>query len=107
MAGASFIGHAQRRCPPFILLQARGLPHVHMLVILETPLLAPALINRTVCAEFPNPVARPALHAAVKEFMVHGPCDIRPDFSCRTKTTDGACFRDFPKELCSTTLHGL
>ena len=50
------ITHAAAACD--IFLQARGLPHVHMLIILETPLLAAALINRIACALFPDPIAR-------------------------------------------------
>ena len=90
--------------------QARGLPHVHMLLILTDPLLSPARIDAVVSAEFPDPEARPALFAAVKQFMVHGPCDTRPKLSCRSNSdgtnrsgSDGTCCRKYPKPLTSCT----
>jgi hypothetical protein len=83
--------------------QARGLPHIHMLLILESQILSPEDIDRIVSAEFPDPVARPLYHAAVQDFMVHGPCDTRLHLSCRSKSEDGSCCRHYPKQMVATT----
>lgn len=85
--------------------QARGLPHIHMLLILADRLLSAASIDKIVSAEFPDPVTRPHLHDAVAKFMVHGPCDERPNLSCR-KNKDGSvgpCSRQYPKEFIGAT----
>jgi hypothetical protein len=83
--------------------QARGLPHVHMLLILAERLVTAESIDRIVSAEFPDPVARPELHAAVQQFVLHGPCDLKPHLGCRSHSTDGACSRHYPKSIVATT----
>ena len=79
--------------------QARGLPHIHMLLILAERLLTADSIDKVVSAEFPDPIARPVLHAAVQQFMLHGPCDVRPHLGCRSSSADGSCRRRFPKAM--------
>jgi hypothetical protein len=74
-----------------------------MLLILSQAVLSTCRIDAIISAEFPDPVLRPALHAAVLQFMMHGPCDNRPNLSCRTKSSDGSCFREYPKVLQSQT----
>ena len=74
-----------------------------MLLILADRVLAPCRINTIVSAEFPDPVAQPELHAAVQQFMVHGPCDTRSHLNCRSQSVDGECTRRFPKPLMETT----
>lgn len=74
-----------------------------MLLILADRVLAPCRINTIVSAEFPDPVAQPELHAAVQQFMVHGPCDTRAHLQCRSQSSDGDCTRRFPKPLIDTT----
>jgi hypothetical protein len=74
-----------------------------MLLILADRVLAPCRINTIVSAEFPDPVAQPELHAAVQQFMVHGPCDTRSHLNCRSQSVDGECTRRFPKPLIETT----
>ena len=83
--------------------QARGLPHIHMLLILEQRLLSPVDIDKIVSAEFPDPVARPDLHEAVQQFMIHGPCDTRQHLKCRSESKDGSCIRQYPKEFVDFT----
>ena len=64
-------------------MQARGLPHIHMLLILAERIMSASRIDQVVSAEFPDPQLQPELHAAVQEFMVHGPCDTRLHLACR------------------------
>jgi hypothetical protein len=83
--------------------QARGLPHVHMLIILAIRVLSADSIDRIVCAEFPNPATHPDHHKAVQEFMLHSPCDVRPHFKCRSSSVDGTCKRQYPKSAVHVT----
>ena len=63
--------------------QARGLPHVHLLVILVKPLRSPSDIDAFVSAEIPDPDVFPVLHGLVADFMIHAPCDCNIDAGCR------------------------
>ena len=56
--------------------QKRGLPHAHILVILQ-PSDAPRHaddVDKLVCAELPDPAVHPRLYAIVTKHMLHGPC---------------------------------
>jgi hypothetical protein len=75
-----------------------------MLVILSQAVLSVHRIDSIISAEFPNPVTHPALHAAVVQFMLHGPCDNRPNLKCRKEKSDGSCSREYPKLLQSQTI---
>ena len=59
-----------------IEFQKRGLPHLHLLVILESQykLMTAEQIDKVVSAEIPDPVLYPNLHELVMEHMIHGPC---------------------------------
>jgi hypothetical protein len=88
--------------------QARGLPHAHMLLILEHKIMATSQIDAIVSAEMPDPVLSPVLHALVGKHMLHPRCDVdqRPVRSscrsdCNGKLCD--CKRRFPKDMCSAT----
>ena len=70
-----------------------------MLLILANQILSTSRIDHVVSAEFPDPLLQPDLHAAVQEFMVHGPCDTRVHLACRSQSVDGNCARRFPKSL--------
>lgn len=74
-----------------------------MLLILANRVLSVDMIDRIVCAEFPNPVTHPDHHAAVQQFMLHSPCDVRPDLGCRKNSKDGCCSRKFPKNSVHAT----
>ncbi|XP_025635794.1 uncharacterized protein [Arachis hypogaea] len=56
--------------------QKRGLPHVHMLLILENndKLIDPEHYDSLVRAEIPSKEVEPHLHDAVIKHMIHGPC---------------------------------
>ena len=53
--------------------QKRGLPHIHILLWLEQRI-SSIMIDKTICAEIPDPVQDPLLHNIVKTNMIHGPC---------------------------------
>ncbi|KAI5438717.1 hypothetical protein KIW84_024444 [Lathyrus oleraceus] len=58
--------------------QKRGLPHVHMLLVLESndKLRDPKDYDSMVRAEMPKLECEPQLHEAVVRHMIHGPCGI-------------------------------
>ncbi|KAG5524656.1 hypothetical protein RHGRI_031361 [Rhododendron griersonianum] len=59
-----------------IEFQKRGLPHVHMLLILENKykLVSIEQFDGIISAELPDKEAYPHLHAMVVKHMMHGPC---------------------------------
>ncbi len=87
-----------------IEFQKRGLPHVHMLIILteETKLREASDIDSTISAEIPNPETQPQLYAIVKKSMVHGPCGVMNKNS--VCMADGSCTKDYPKEFREATV---
>ncbi len=63
-----------------IEFQKRGLPHVHILVILaenDKPR-TESDIDCIISAEIPDALIDPELHATVKQCMLHGPCGTIP-----------------------------
>ena len=77
--------------------QKRGLPHVHILIILhpDDKPRSPQDIDKIVCAEFPDESVNPLLHKLVKDKMIHGPCDT-PISPCKTKNKN-QCDKNYPK----------
>ncbi|XP_029152436.1 uncharacterized protein [Arachis hypogaea] len=73
--------------------QKRGLPHVHMLLILENngKLSDPDQYDSLVRAEIPCKETEPHLHEAVLRHMIHGPC--------RTLNQSSLCMKN---EICSS-----
>lgn len=81
-----------------IEFQKRGLPHVHMLIWLdsESKCHLRANVDKYVSAEIPDPESDPAGYAAVKAFMIHGPCGVEnPKSPCMR---NNKCSRHFPKK---------
>lgn len=77
--------------------QKRGLPHVHILVILKarSKPTSPSDYDRLVSAELPDPIAQPELFALVQKHMIHGPCgSLNRDSVCMK---NNKCGKDFPK----------
>ena len=83
--------------------QKRGMPHLHLLVILQQHIMTTADIDSVVSAEIPNPDTDPLLHAMVSKFMLHKPCDSCADAACRRRNADGSCYRCFPKQMAPRT----
>ena len=97
-----------------IEFQKRGLPHVHILVILrdEDRLTTAAHVDETICSELPphpdtaeTEEAREQLtrlNRIVLTNMIHGPCgNHNRNSPCMV---DGKCSKNFPKPLCAHTV---
>ena len=78
--------------------QKRGLPHLHLLVILRTHI-RESDIDAFVCAEIPNPELDPVLYELISKNNVHKPCDCA-SAPCHD---DGCCRRKFPKPMADVT----
>ncbi|CAL0312721.1 unnamed protein product [Lupinus luteus] len=86
--------------------QKRGLPHVHMLLILENndKLRSPEEYDEIVRAEIPHYEEEPQLHHAVLKHMIHGPCGmLNPNSPCMK---NGRCKKRFPKNFSTLTRQG-
>ena len=86
--------------------QKRGLPHAHILMIMEPEHKprTPEDVDRYVHAEIPNPDDEPDLYQVVTKHNLHGRCGAdRLNAPCMA---DGKCKRNFPKEFASTTKIG-
>ncbi|KAK1354048.1 hypothetical protein POM88_047304 [Heracleum sosnowskyi] len=83
--------------------QKRGLPHVHMLVWLDAKSKTALQnnVDKYVSAEIPDPLKDPNGYAAVKQFMIHGPCG--REFNKSPCMKDFKCVRHFPKKYCPRT----
>lgn len=83
-----------------IEFQKRGLPHAHLILILDdqsTPRTA-AEIDMIVSAELPCPETEPLLYAAVTQYMLHGPCT-----RGRKCYTESGCRLRFPRPFLDET----
>ncbi|XP_017255893.1 uncharacterized protein LOC108225517 [Daucus carota subsp. sativus] len=84
--------------------QKRGLPHVHMLIWLDAPSkkYLKENVDKFVSAEIPDPLLDPVGYAAVKAYMMHGPCGLQnPKSPCMKNFK---CIRHFPKKYSSQTV---
>jgi hypothetical protein len=94
--------HVLGKCLAYIYsieFQKRGLPHAHMLVILaeEDKITTADHVDDVVCAEIPDPVTHPRLHAIVMKNMIHGPCGkLNPTCICME---DGKCKKEVPEAI--------
>lgn len=78
--------------------QKRGLPHVHMLIWLgmNAKRSLKSNIDQYVCAEIPDEKKDPHGYAAVKQYMIHGPCGSEfPKCPCMKNFR---CSKNFPKK---------
>ncbi|XP_063944772.1 uncharacterized protein LOC135146765 [Daucus carota subsp. sativus] len=83
--------------------QKRGLPHVHMLIWLDSASKHNLQnnVDKFVSAEIPDPTKDPVGHAAVQAFMIHGPCGHKnPKCQCMKGKK---CSRHFPKKYSPST----
>ncbi|KAI5419734.1 hypothetical protein KIW84_043772 [Lathyrus oleraceus] len=86
--------------------QKRGLPHVYMLLVLESndKLRDPKDYDSMVRAEIPKLECEPQLYEAVVRHMIHGPCGIINRKSLCMK--DGHCKKRYPKHFLDETRQG-
>ncbi|KAI7944195.1 hypothetical protein MJO28_011723, partial [Puccinia striiformis f. sp. tritici] len=86
-----------------IEFQKRGLPHAHILVILESRYIPRTTedIDQIVRAEIPNQTTEPYLYQAVSRHMIHGPCE--PYNTNAPCMVNGVCSKKFPKAFCPET----
>ncbi|XP_028053298.1 uncharacterized protein LOC114257721 [Camellia sinensis] len=86
--------------------QKRGLPHAHMVIILDEndKLRTPDDYDNIVIDEIPDKRLEPRLYSAVLKHMIHGPCGMYNEQSpCMT---NGQCKRRFPKPFSPITTLG-
>ena len=94
--------------------QKRGLPHAHILIILQQAyrLLSADDVDSLVCAELPsNPMTfeegsfervQARLQDIILQCMVHGPCGPeKPNAPCMK---NGVCNKGYPKAFCNVTI---
>lgn len=82
-----------------IEFQKRGLPHAHIIYILEANenWTVPEHTNCIVSAELPDPITQPKLYEEVTKHNMHGPCGKdRMDSPCMQ---DGQCSKYYPKSF--------
>ena len=80
-----------------IEFQKRGLPHAHMLFILEHKVDTVEMIDKIVSAEIPKTNEDERLHNLVMKHMIHGPCgSANPNAPCME---NGICTKGFSKEF--------
>ena len=87
-----------------IEFQKRGLPHAHLLIILDqlSKLHTPADIDNLIQAEIPDPATERKLFDVIQSCMVHGPCgSLNPNAPCMQ---DGVCSKGYPKDFCENTV---
>ncbi|KAG5557534.1 hypothetical protein RHGRI_007691 [Rhododendron griersonianum] len=83
--------------------QKRGLPHVHMLLILKKPfkLNTVGKIDAFISTEIPDKEKYPHLYAMVLKHMIHGPCgELDMTKVCRQK---GKCRNNYPRSFSAET----
>ena len=87
-----------------IEFQKRGLPHAHMLFILDenNKIDTADKIDQFMCAEIPEVELEPKLHEIVVRTMLHGPCgSANRNSPCMS---DNKCSKNFPKNFSESTI---
>jgi len=92
-----------------IELQKRGLPHAHILMMLNTANVIHTVeqIDQAVSAEIPNKVTDPELWEPVTTCMLHGPCGVgNRNAPCMVdgRGLDGRCSKHYPKGFLDETI---
>ena len=76
--------------------QKRGLPHLHLLLWVETehkPVNA-EILDQVINACLPDPETQPDLFKFVSQYCMHARCDVLPNAKCKT---NNKCRSHFPK----------
>jgi len=86
-----------------IEFQKRGLPHAHILLILDevSKLRTAEDYDSMVSAEIPDPICHPKAYETVTSCMVHGPCG--PDFFNAQCMEQGKCKKRYPRSFSEET----
>jgi hypothetical protein len=86
-----------------IKFQKRGLPHTHILLILNeaSKLRIIEDYNSMVSIEIPDPIRHPEAYETVISCMVHGPCG--PDFLNAQCMEQGKCKKRYPRSFSEET----
>ena len=86
-----------------IEFQKRGLPHAHIIIILDKrhKIDTVTKINHCISAEIPDPEKNPKLYEKVTKYMIHRPCNVTKQ-PCQNK--EGKCVKSFPKPLSKETV---
>ncbi|XP_028104091.1 uncharacterized protein LOC114303138 [Camellia sinensis] len=86
--------------------QKRGLPHAHMVIILDEndKLRTPDDYDNIIRAEIPDKRLEPRLYSVVLKHVIHGPCGMYNERS--SCMTNGRCKKRFPKPFSSITTLG-
>ena len=91
-----------------IEFQKRGLPHAHILIVLdpEDRFKSPEEVDCAISAELPNPDRDDDLYELVTAHMIHGQCNIRKNLPCLIEKGDGRgpqCSKHYPKDTREVT----
>ncbi|XP_022161487.1 uncharacterized protein LOC111027422 [Myzus persicae] len=88
-----------------IEFQKRGLPHAHILIILDenSKLLTADDAESVVCAYLPDPASERRLLDNVKTHMIHGLC--KPHNRNSPCMVDNSCTKKYPKEYSEETVY--
>jgi hypothetical protein len=83
--------------------QKRGLPHAHILIVLdEADKIKTTLdVDNIVSAEIPDKNLNPQAFNTVTTSMMHGPCG--PGYPNAPCMVNGKCSKGFPKAYCAET----
>jgi hypothetical protein len=86
-----------------IKFQKRGLPHAHILLILDeaSKLHTVKDYNSMVLAEIPDPIRHPEEYETITSCMVHGPCG--PDVFNAQCMEQGKCKKRYPRSFSEET----
>ena len=87
-----------------IEFQKRGLPHAHILLILQDSdkPRTPEHVDTIISAEIPDKTQFPELYETIVNCMLHGPCGpLSKDASCMN---NGKCSKGYPKDYSEETI---
>lgn len=88
--------------------QKRGLPHIHIVLIMEDGYkpLTPEIVDTIVSAEIPDRDENPELYRIITSNNIHGPCgNVNRNSQCMVgEGSERKCSKNFPKKLVENTV---